>query len=88
MTLLEFIVLLIISALVGAIGQAIAGFHFGGFLLSAGVGFVGALIGVWLARNLGLPEFLTLDIGGTAFPIVWSIIGSALLVAILRLISR
>ena len=43
--------------------------------------FVGAVLGVWLARSLGLPELFNLQVGTTTFPIVWSIIGSALFVA-------
>ena len=88
MTLLQFVVLLIVAAIIGAIGQAIAGFELGGCLVSAAVGFIGALVGAWLARQLGLPDLLVLDIGGEAFPVVWSIIGSALFVAVIGLLTR
>jgi len=37
---------------------------------------------------MGLPELIPVQIGGTSFPIVWSIIGSALFVAVIALISR
>ena len=60
----------------------------GGCLVSAVVGFVGALVGVWLARSLGLPELLTVHVGETAFPVVWSIIGSALLLLVISLVVR
>jgi len=88
MTLIDFLLLLLVAAICGAIGQAITGFSRGGCLVSAGVGFVGALIGTWVARSLGLPEIFVLNVGGTAFPIVWSILGSALFVAVISLISR
>ena len=88
MTLLQFVVLLIVAAIIGAIGQAIAGFELGGCLVSAAVGFIGALVGAWLARQLGLPDLLVLDVGGEAFPVVWSIIGSALFVAVIGLLTR
>jgi uncharacterized membrane protein YeaQ/YmgE (transglycosylase-associated protein family) len=52
------------------------------------LGFVGALIGVWLGRKLALPELFVLHIGGTDFPVVWSIIGAALFVAVIALLSR
>ena len=87
MTLLEFVVLFIVAAIVGGIGQAIAGFELGGCLISAVVGFIGALLGAWLARQLGLPELLVIDIGGEAFPVVWSIVGSALFVAVIGLLT-
>lgn len=88
MTLLEFLILLLVAALAGAIGQAIAGFSSGGFLVSAAVGFIGAVFGVWLARALGLPTFFTFTIGGTTFPLLWSIVGSALFVAIIGFFAR
>jgi uncharacterized membrane protein YeaQ/YmgE (transglycosylase-associated protein family) len=87
MTCLEFVVLLAVAGLCGALGQAITGFSRGGCLVSIAVGFIGALLGRWLAGLLGLPELFTVSIGGTAFPIVWAILGSALFVAVLALIS-
>jgi len=88
MTLIDLIVLLIIAGLCGALGQAISGFSRGGCLVSIALGFVGALIGSWLATKLGLPEILPVRIGGIGFPIVWSIIGSALFVALISLVTR
>ena len=88
MTLLDLIVLLIIAGLCGALGQAITGFSRGGCLVSIALGFIGALLGMWLARNLGLPELFSVQIGTTSFPIIWSIIGSALFVAVIALITR
>ena len=88
MTLIDLIVLLLVAGLCGALGQAIAGFSRGGCLVSIALGFVGALLGMWLARQLGLPELIAIPIGTTSFPIVWSIIGSALFVAIITLLTR
>jgi uncharacterized membrane protein YeaQ/YmgE (transglycosylase-associated protein family) len=88
MTLLEFIVLLVVAGVAGSIGQAIAGYSTGGCLTSIAIGFVGALIGVWLARVMGLPQLYAFSVDGTRFPIIWSIIGSALFVAVIAFISR
>ena len=88
MTILDLVVLLLIAGLCGAIGQAITGFSRGGCLVSIAIGFIGALLGMWLARLLGLPELFSIQIGTTSFPIIWSIIGSAVFVAIISLISR
>jgi len=88
MTLLDLIVLLIIAGLCGSLGQAITGYSRGGCLVSIALGFVGALLGMWLARNLGLPELFSVQVGTTSFPIIWSIIGAALFVAITSLLSR
>ena len=88
MTLIDLLVLLLVAGICGALGQAIGGYSRGGCLVSIALGFIGALVGVWLARALKLPEFFAVQIGGTSFPIVWSIIGAALFVAVIGLISR
>jgi len=88
MSILGFIVLLIVAAVVGSIGQAIAGYSPGGCLVSIVMGFVGAVIGVWLASNLHLPEIFVLNIDGQPFPVVWAIIGAALFAAILGVFAR
>ena len=88
MTVVEIIVLVIIAGVCGAIGQAITGFSRGGCFAAIGIGFVGALLGSFIARAFHLPELLAIDVGGTTFPIVWSILGAALFVAVLALISR
>jgi uncharacterized membrane protein YeaQ/YmgE (transglycosylase-associated protein family) len=88
MTLIDLLILLLVAGICGALGQAISGYSRGGCLVSIALGFVGALLGGWLARALGLPELLPVRIGGTAFPIVWSIIGSALFVAVIALLTR
>ncbi len=88
MSLINFLLLLLVAAICGSIGQALAGYSIGGCITSTIVGFIGALLGTWLAGQLGLPEPLRVTIGGETFPVLWSIIGSALLVAILALFTR
>ena len=88
MTLIDLLLLLLIAGICGSLGQAIAGYSRGGCLVSIALGFVGALLGMWIARAMGLPEMIPVQIGTTTFPIIWSIIGSALFVAIVALISR
>lgn len=88
MTLLDLLLLLLIAGICGSLGQAIAGYSRGGCLVSIALGFIGALIGMWLARLLGLPELVPVVIGGTSFPIIWSIIGSTVFVAVITLITR
>jgi uncharacterized membrane protein YeaQ/YmgE (transglycosylase-associated protein family) len=87
MTLTGFIILVIIAAICGSLGQAIAGYSRGGCLVAAVVGFIGALLGMWLGQQLGLPEVFPITIDGETFPVLWSIIGSALFSAILSLLS-
>ncbi len=87
MSLTGIVLLLVIAGVVGAVGQAISGYSFGGCLMSIIVGFVGAYVGIWLARQLGLPELFSITIQGETFPVVWGIIGSALLSLILGLFT-
>ena len=88
MTLLDFLVLLLIAGICGSLGQAISGFSRGGCLVSIAIGFIGAILGMWVARKLGLPELFSIQLGTTSFPIIWSIIGSALFVAVIALLTR
>jgi uncharacterized membrane protein YeaQ/YmgE (transglycosylase-associated protein family) len=88
MTLIGFLVLLAIAAICGAIGQSLAGYDLGGCLVSIFVGFIGAYIGMWLAGKLGLPELFAVNIQGKPFPIIWSVIGSALFTFIVVLIRK
>lgn len=83
MTIGEFLILLVVAGICGSLAQAMVGYSHGGCLVSIALGFIGALLGTWLARLAGLPEFLTLRIGDQGFPVIWSIIGAALFVAVL-----
>jgi len=87
LTLPGLIVLVVIAAVCGAVGRAIAGGGPGGLIASIALGFIGALIGPWIARALGLSEPFVLRFSGQSFPIVWSIVGAALFVAVLHLLS-
>ena len=87
MTLTHLLILLLIAGVCGSIGRAIVGYSHGGCLVSIALGFIGAIVGVWLADALHLPKLFFVSIGGENFPIIWSIIGSALFVAVISLIS-
>lgn len=87
MTLFGFLILLLIAAICGGIGQSIAGYDLGGCFVSIIVGFIGAYIGLWIAGKMNFPNFFTISVDGKPFPVIWAIIGSAvftLIVALLR----
>jgi uncharacterized membrane protein YeaQ/YmgE (transglycosylase-associated protein family) len=88
MHLLDFVILLIVAGICGSIGQALAGYSRTGCLGSIAVGYIGALLGVWLSRQLRLPELFVLHVDHTHFPVVWSIIGATLFVAVIAFIAR
>jgi uncharacterized membrane protein YeaQ/YmgE (transglycosylase-associated protein family) len=85
MSLESLLILLLLTGICGAIGQAVSGGWTGGILGTVVIGFIGWLLGSWLARRLGLGELLPLYIGGWSFPILWSIIGSSLIGLLLNL---
>jgi uncharacterized membrane protein YeaQ/YmgE (transglycosylase-associated protein family) len=88
LTFLDFVILLVVAGICGAVAKGIVGYSHGGCLTSIALGFIGALLGTWIARTLKLPEYIELMIGDQPFPIVWSIIGSALFVALLAWLTR
>jgi uncharacterized membrane protein YeaQ/YmgE (transglycosylase-associated protein family) len=87
MTLLGLLLLLLVAGVCGSIGRALAGYSHTGCLASIALGFIGALLGMWVARKLQLPELFSVRVDGERFPVLWSIIGSALFVAVLSLFS-
>jgi len=78
--------LLVIAGVCGALGQAITACRAAGAWCRSPSGIAPS----WdVARAvLGLPELFTIRVGGARFPILWSIIGSALFVAVISLITR
>jgi uncharacterized membrane protein YeaQ/YmgE (transglycosylase-associated protein family) len=74
-TIWECLLLLLIAAICG------------GCLVAIAVGFIGALIGTWLQRATGAEEIFAIQVGGTTFPIVWSIIGGVLFALVVSLLT-
>jgi uncharacterized membrane protein YeaQ/YmgE (transglycosylase-associated protein family) len=88
MTLIGFLVLLLIAAICGSVGQSLAGYNLGGCLVSIVVGFIGAYLGVWIADKMDLPRIFEINIDGKPFPVIWAVIGSALFTLVIALLRR
>jgi len=88
MTLGALLLLLVVAGVCGSIGRTLAGYSHVGCLGSIALGFIGAALGMWIARALHLPELLVWRVGGDSFPVLWSIAGSALFVAVLSMLTR
>ena len=88
MSLLDLLILLVIAGICGSIGQSLVGYSHGGCVVSIAVGFIGALLGQWIARKLALPDFFVVNIGGSNFPVVWSILGSIVFTGLISLFFK
>jgi len=88
MTLIGFLVLLLIAAVCGGIGQSLAGYDLGGCFVSIIAGFIGAYLGLWMAAKMGLPRFFEITVDGKPFPIVWAVIGATVFTLIMALLRR
>ena len=83
MGIIGFLVLLLVAAVCGAVGSRIAGLSSQGCLFNIVLGFIGALIGTWLSRELHIRDIFYFS----NIPIVWSIVGSALFIAVISLLT-
>jgi len=88
MGLIELLILIVVAGICGSIGQAITGYSRNGCLISIALGFIGALVGFFLKDLFGLPELIMLDVGTSGFPVIWSILGSALFVAVISFLTK
>jgi uncharacterized membrane protein YeaQ/YmgE (transglycosylase-associated protein family) len=85
--MIDILISLIIAGIAGAIAKSLVGLNRGGCIISIVVGFIGAMVGTWLAREFNLPDLIVFNIRGTEYHILWTIIGAVIFTAILSLIS-
>ena len=83
----EIIILLFVAGIAGSIGQTIAGYSIGGCFLSIILGFIGAVAGTWVARQLNFPHILTIEIDSVSFPLFWALTCSIIFSLILNLLN-
>lgn len=85
-TIPTILVTLIIATLVGALAQLVVGYTRGGCLTSVLIGFIGALLGNFIASWLGMPNILVIGGPDWRIDLVWTFIGAAIFTALLALI--
>ena len=81
--MLGFLILLLVASICGSIGASLAGHSYRGCLTNIALGLIGAFIGSWLSRELEIRDIFYF----AHIPILWSIIGSALFVAAIGLLT-
>lgn len=89
MTLVDLIVACAMACVYGGAVQAlVARRSIGGYLITPASALVGAVLGSYLARALGLPDPLTLASGGRAIPLVWASVGATLAAVVAAWLQR
>ncbi len=76
MTALEFIILLVMAAVLGILSQRLLGYKLGGLFVSIILGFLGGLVGKLMYGWFSLPIIFSVQIGSESFPVVWSLDGA------------
>lgn len=85
MDLLQLLTLLVIAGICGALAQWIVAFSPGSMLVSIIVGVIGAYLGTVVANLLHIPDIIpSFTIGNLPFNILWAMLGSILLLLMLR----
>jgi uncharacterized membrane protein YeaQ/YmgE (transglycosylase-associated protein family) len=84
----EVIVYLVLALLCGLVGQMLAGRSVGGFIVSIVVGLLGAILGATMAHALGAPEPFNVSVGGRTIPMLWAVVGAAVVTLIVSTVQR
>lgn len=84
---MDIIFLLIVAAILGGIGARLAGQDNNGCFMSIILGLIGAMLGRAASEKFGIGDIWTISLGGTRVPVLSTIVGSALFVALLNLLS-
>lgn len=88
MDLLQLLILLVIAGICGGLSELILGQRVsdGNLIITIVLGVIGACFGTWLSWMLfgfGIPRPLVIEVGTTQMDLVWSLIGSLLVLALL-----
>ena len=84
----EVFVYLVVALFCGLVGQALAGRSLGGLVVSTVVGLIGAMLGGYIARSLKAPEPFLVVVGDRTIPMLWTVIGAALVTFIVCAFTR
>ena len=85
---MDFIMIALVAIFCGSIGQLTSGYSRGGWVVNLGIGFAGALAGVFLSRTLNAPVIYNIAFKRIDFPIIYSLIGAALFLAAVGLLVK
>jgi uncharacterized membrane protein YeaQ/YmgE (transglycosylase-associated protein family) len=86
--LMELLLTSVVAVVCAMLGLSTSRYSRGGCIVYMAFGFIGAFLGTWVSRSLGFANVPDLTIGASNFPIIWSMVGSVLLVAAVGLFVR
>jgi uncharacterized membrane protein YeaQ/YmgE (transglycosylase-associated protein family) len=88
MGFVQLLLLLLIAGVCGFAASQLMGAKRLNVIILIVLGFVGAFVGQWIAGYFGLPLILPLVLGGRAFPLVWAVIGSMVVVGVVSAVQQ
>ncbi|MCB1187797.1 GlsB/YeaQ/YmgE family stress response membrane protein [bacterium] len=86
MGLLNFLLQLVIAGVIGYAASALMGTRRVHIVAVVLLGFLGTIVGPWIANFFHLPEPVPVLVGGAPFSLVWSIVGAAIVVAVVSMV--
>jgi uncharacterized membrane protein YeaQ/YmgE (transglycosylase-associated protein family) len=86
--LIEILLTSVVAVVCAMLGLSTSKYSRGGCIVYMAFAFIGAFLGTWVSRTLGFDKVPDLTIGSSNFPIIWSLVGSVLLVAVIGLLVR
>ena len=78
----------LVALVCGTLAQITSAYSRGGWIVNLGVAFAGALAGVIVARYLHAPSIYDVSYRTINFPIIYSVVGAALLLAALNFLVK
>jgi len=85
---LNVLMLLAIAGVCGFVASKLMGAKRINIVLMIVLGFVGAVVGQWIADYFGMPLVLPLYIGAKTFPLLWAFLGSIVVVGIVSAVQQ
>jgi uncharacterized membrane protein YeaQ/YmgE (transglycosylase-associated protein family) len=86
--LTELLLTSVVAVACAMLGLSTSKYSRGGCIVYMAFGFIGAFLGTWVSRSLGFDKVPDMTIGASNFPVIWSLVGSVLLVAAIGLFVR
>jgi uncharacterized membrane protein YeaQ/YmgE (transglycosylase-associated protein family) len=85
---IDLVLISVVALITGIVGQLTSKYVKGGWIVNFGSAFMGAFVGVHLARAFDLLAVFSIRYEKIDFPLIWALIGSVLFVALVGMFLR